>query len=180
MNAPATVTWKTGVATPRDPEDISFVEASEEIQANSIVDQAMRDATKSREFPEGVTFREHAHVSRYFAVVKIYIRPEEIREIELEGGGTQKLYLPDTIRAEDKYNACVGLVIALGPQAFKDKDGRPTRSRYKIGDWVVFPRTDIIRIDFHGVALGVMTDDRALIVTDDPRHWTQGIVSFKA
>ena len=172
--------WTQGVPTATDPSNISFVEPHEQIQAQSVVDQAMRDATKSNEFPNGVTFREHAKVARYFCVVKIYIRPEEMKVIELEGGGTQTLYLPDTIRAEDKYNACVGLVIALGPQAFQDKDGKPSRSKYSLADWVVFPRNDIIRLDFHGVALGVMTDDRALLVTDDPRHWTQGIVSFKA
>jgi len=167
-------------ALTQDSNNLSFVESHEQIQAQSIVDQAMRDATKSREFPEGVTFREHARVTRYFCVVKIYVRPDELMEVPLEGGGTQKLYLPDTIRAEDKYTSCCGLVIALGPQAFLDKDGKPTRSKFCVSDWVIFPRTDIIRIDFHGVALGVMTDDRALLVTDDPRHWTQGLVSFKA
>ena len=140
----------------------------------------MRDATKSREFPEGVTFREHARVTRYFCVVKIYIRPEEMKKIITDDGEEKTLYVPDTIRAEDKYNSCCGLVIALGPQAFKDKEGKPTRSRFGVGDFIIFPRTDIIRIDFHGVALGVMSDDRALLVTDDPRHWTQGLVSFKA
>lgn len=178
---PAATTWTQGIgAQANDPSNLSFVEQHEHIQVQSVVDQAMRDATKSKEFPDGVTFREHAHVARYFCVVKIYIRPEEMREIVTDDGTKATLYLPDTIRAEDKYSSCVGLVIALGPQAFKDKDGNPARSRFSVADWILFPRTDIFRIDYHGVALGVMTDDRALIVTDDPRHWTQGIVSFKA
>jgi hypothetical protein len=174
----------TDGVTGRPPQaNLSFVEDKEQIQAQSIIDEQFRELTKGflgNEYPGGVTFREHARLTRYFAAVKIYIRPEELKVIDVEGGGKQTLYLPDTIRAEDKYQACTGLVVSLGPQAFQDKDGNPRGSKYRVGDWIVFPRTDIIRLDFCGIALGILTDDRAVLVTDEPRFWSQGIVGFKA
>lgn len=169
-----------GSPPPLEQANLSFVEDHEDIQAQSVIDNQFRELTKDKDRPQGYTLREHARLTRYFAVVKIFIRPEEMKTIKTADGTEQTLYLPDSVRAEDKYTSCVGLVCALGPQCFKDKDGNPRGSRYKVGDWVVFARTDIIRIDFHGVALGVMTDDRVIMVTDDPRHWTQGRISFKA
>lgn len=170
-------------SVPVRQHNVSFVEDSEQIQAQSVIDEQFRELTKNflpQEFPNGVTFREQNNLTRYFAVVKIFIRPEELKEITTDTGEKKTLYLPDTVRAEDKYLSCAGLVVALGPQAFQDKEGNPRGCSYRVGDWVVFPRTDIIRVDFCGIALGVMTDDRAVIITKDPRFWTQGQVGFKA
>lgn len=163
------------------PTNLSFIDpGEEEQQAQDLIDTQFRMLTKSRQHPEGVTFREHARLTRYFAAVKIYVRPEELTEITREDGTKTTLYLPDTVRAEDRYQACVGLVVALGPDAFTTKDGKPRGSIYKVGDWVCFPRSDIVRMDFCGVAMGIMTDDRAVIVTDDPTLWTVGGMTFKA
>lgn len=168
-------------ATPQ--ANLSFVEDHEEIQAQSVIDEQFRELTKDflpKEFPQGLTLREHGRLTRYFCAVKIYVRPEELKEITDTEGKKVTIYLPDSVRAEDRYQSCTGLVVALGPQAFKDKDGNPRGSKYKVGDWLTFPRTDIIRQDFCGVPLGIMTDDRAIMVTDDPRFWTQGSTTFKA
>lgn len=160
--------------------NLSFVEDSEQIQAQSVIDNELREFTKCSDFPEGVTFREHARLTRYFCAVRIHIREEDMGEKVRDDGSKYKIYLPDSVRAEDKYQSCVGLVISLGPQAFQDKEGNPRGCSYRVGDWIVFPRTDIMRMDFCGLALGIMTDDRAVVVTDDPRYWTQGQVTFKA
>ena len=151
--------------------ELSYIEPGEETEAQNLVDSQFKDLC-------GMTLRENANFSRYFAVVKIYVRPEELKEITDVDGNKQKIYLPDTIRAEDRYQSCTGLVVALGPQAFQDKEGRPRGCRYKVGDFVLFPRTDIIRVDFNGIALGVMTDDRAIAVIKDPTHWMQGSLTF--
>lgn len=160
--------------------NLSFIEDHEQIQAQSVIDEQFRALTKCAEYPAGITFREHARLTRYFCAVKIYVRPEELKEITADDGTKTTLYLPDTVRAEDRYQSCCGLVIGLGPQAFKDKDGNPRTAAYRVADWVVFPRTDIIRVDFAGIPIGVMTDDRAVIVTDDPTLWAQGSLIFKA
>ncbi len=175
----------SGTAADQAPlqKNVSFVEDHEQIQAQSVIDEQFRALTKTflpQEFPNGVTFREQNNLTRYFCAVKIYIRPEEMKTIVNDDGDRVTLYLPDQVRAEDKYQSCVGLVVSLGPQAFEDKEGNPRGCKYRVGDWICFPRTDIIRMDFCGIALGVMTDDRAVIVTKDPRFWTQGLVTFKA
>ncbi len=169
------------VSMPRaEMQTLSFVEDHEQIQAQSVIDEQFRELTKCTEFPAGITFREHARLTRYFAAVKIYIRPEELKEITADDGSKHTLYLPDSVVAEDRYQSCAGLVVSLGPLAFKDKDGNARMASYRIGDFIVFPRTDVIRIDFCGVPLGIMTDDRAVVVTDDPRYWAQGSTTYKA
>lgn len=162
--------------------NLSFVEPHEEAALQEVIDTQFRLLTKGvmTEFPEGTTLREHCRLTRYFAAVKIYVRPEELKEITDANGKKVKIYLPDSVRSEDRYSACVGMVCELGPQAFQDKDGNPRGSKYKVGDWIVFPRTDIIRIDFLSIPLGILTDDRAVLVTDDPRFWTQGSASYRA
>ena len=176
---PAVTPWTQGIVTQfTDVSDLSFigVENHEQIKAQSFVDEHMRELTKSDRYPEGFTFRENARVTRYFCVVKIHVRPEEY---EVGPDGKHKILLPDSVRAEDRYQSCTGLVIALGPQCFLDKDGKPRGSTYRVGDFILFARNDIIRVDFHGVALGVMTDDRAIMVIKDPEHWTQTLATFK-
>lgn len=160
--------------------NLSFVEDHEQLEAQSLIDNQFRELTKCPEYPAGITLREHFRLTRYFAAVKIYVRPEELKEITREDGTIGKLYLPDSVRAEDRYQSCTGVVVALGPQTFKDKDGNPRGSLYRLADWILFPRTDIIRVDFCGVPLGILTDDRAIAVVSDPTHWAQGSVTYKA
>lgn len=179
-----TSAWPSSVVTPgmlaaRGLHHLSFIEPHEEIIAQAEIDEQFKKLTKCTDFPDGVTFREHARLTRYFAALKIYVRPEEMKEITREDGTKATIYLPDSVRAEDRYQSCCGLVVAVGPQAFQDKDGKPKGCSWSVGDWLVFPRTDVIRIDFCNIPLGIMTDDRAVIVTDDPRYWSQGSVSFK-
>ncbi len=63
-------------------------------------------------------------------LVAPYIRPSQTR------GG---IYLSDNTKAEDKYQGKVGLVLALGPLAFKDDDShRFGRITPRVGDWIVY------------------------------------------
>lgn len=161
--------------------NLSFIEPHEEIQVQSLIDNQFRELTKTAENPAGLTFREHCRLTRYFCAVRIYVRPEEIKVItDAVTGERKSLYLPDSVRAEDRYQSCTGVVIALGPQAFMDKDGNPRGSKYKVGDWLLFPRTDIIRVDFCTIPIGIMTDDRAIAVVTEPEHWMQGSLTYKA
>lgn len=162
------------------PTNLSFIEDHEEPVVQKMIDDDFRALTKCDEYPDGLTFREHARMTRYFAAIKIYVRPEDFKVLtDVTTGEKKTLYLPDSVRAEDKYQSCTGLVIGLGPDAFTNKDGTPRGSRYRVGDWVLFPRPDIVRVDFHDTPIGLLTDDRAVIVTDDPRHWTPGAFKYK-
>lgn len=184
MGNPATKTsfkepLRVGIAAAPPQANLSFIEDHEQIEAQSYIDNGFRELTKSQQNPEGLTFREHCRLTRYFCAVRIYVRPDEFKEIMRDDGSKGTIYLPDSIRAEDRYQSCTGMVIALGPQAFKDKEGNPRGSQYRVGDFLLFPRTDIIRVDFCGIAIGIMTDDRAIAVVSEPEHWTQGSLTFK-
>lgn len=170
------VTYVPGKPVVREPHSASYIEDHETLQAQSMIDELFRDLTKTDKTPEGLTFRDHCRLTRYFAAVKIYVRPEEIK---VGPDGAHSIILPDSVRSEDRYQSCAGLVIALGPQAFQDKDGNPRGTQYRVGDWLLFPRTDIVRVDFCGIPIGVMTDDRAIAVVSDPTHWQQGSLTFK-
>jgi len=161
---------------PRPEPTLSFIEPHEEQTAIDLIDEQFVQLT-------GKKFSTSAKPCGYMAVVKIYVRPEELKEITDANGKKQTLYLPDSARAEDKFQSCQGLVIAVGPSAHRKADGTPRYYGgvpYKVGDWVTFPRADIIRLDFRGVPVGVMTDDRALMVIEDPADWTPGHLSTKA
>jgi hypothetical protein len=72
-------------------------------------------------------------------LVAVYKRPEKARH------GSLVVHLPDQKRDEDDVQGVVGLVLMMGPYAYKtektrhwfvDKDGEPAPP--KIGDWVAF------------------------------------------
>lgn len=152
--------------------NLSYLESDEVPKSKDMIDKLFTDLCGK---PLSPNFR----LTRYFVAVRIYVRPEELKEIDGADGKKHVIYLPDSVRAEDRYQSCTGMVVAVGPQAFQDKDGKPRGQKYNIGDFLLFPRTDIIRVDFCGVPLGIMTDDRAIAVIPEPADWMQGSVSFK-
>jgi co-chaperonin GroES (HSP10) len=68
-------------------------------------------------------------------LVAIFLRPKVTK------GG---IYMPDTVREEDKYQSKVGLVLALGPTAFQDANNQWFQGieAVKAGDWIVFKPSD--------------------------------------
>lgn len=67
-------------------------------------------------------------------LVATYVRPKVTR------GG---IALPDSVRREDEYQGKVGLVIAMGPTAWKE-DGKVDfgGKRCKVGDWIIYSIND--------------------------------------
>lgn len=87
-----------------------------------------KDETRERIGPvEGITVTGHQ------VLVGIYVRPEQTR------GG---LFLPETHRREDVFQGKVGLVLAVGPEAFVPSEQYPFKVRAEVGDWVVFKVAD--------------------------------------
>ena len=91
-------------------------------------------------------------------VVAIYEEPERTR------GG---IVLTDKRRAESEYQGKAGLVIKLGPMAYKDdkwfKSDVP-----KVGDWVAIWPSDGRRMDIHGVQCRVFKDTVMAIIIPHP------------
>lgn len=85
--------------------------------------------------PKEAIFREVAHFTDKIKVlgpdilVAVYVRPEKTKS---------GLLLPDKSRDEDKYQGKIGLVVKMGPIAFKEDVDHKFPVVPQIGDWVVF------------------------------------------
>lgn len=103
----------------------------------------------------------------YMLALKIYVRPEDLKTIKRDDGTEVTLYLPDVVRAEDKYSSCVALVCGLGPDAYQGEKFNGQRW-CDVGDWIVVPRYEMTAISFRGVAMGMLPDDRVMAVITGP------------
>lgn len=52
------------------------------------------------------------------------------------------IFITDNSRDEDRFQGKVGLVVALGPDAFKDDEKWTFTVRAEVGDWVVIRASD--------------------------------------
>ena len=93
---------------------------------------------------------------------------------ETKGGVT----LPDEVHERERLSTVVGLVMAVGPLAYKDpnKFGDSTDSQKswepwcKEKDWVLFGRYAGSRFKIDGGELRILNDDEILAVVDDPSY----------
>lgn len=104
----------------------------------------------------------------YMILVKLYVRPEELKSIRDKDGREVKLYLPDTSRAYDPFNTMAALVLAMGPEAYKHERFKESGPLCKIGDWVVIPRHEGTQILYNEHPVFIIPDDRIFMVIPDP------------
>lgn len=76
---------------------------------------------------------EGVQVTGHQVLVGIYKRPEKT-----VGG----IFLTEKHRDEDRFQGKVGLVLAVGPEAFEPSEQYPFKARAEVGDWVVFKVAD--------------------------------------
>ncbi len=110
----------------------------------------------------------------YLVAVKIYIRPEELKTIKKEDGTEVTLYLPDTVRAEDKYSSVSALVCAVGPEAYQGEKFERSGPWCKVGDWILMPRYESTMVSYRGVAMALLPDDRVMAVITGPEDVESG------
>lgn len=98
-------------------------------------------------------------------LVALYIRPTKTR------GG---IITTDKSRDEDMYQGSIGLVIGLGPGAFKDdKVAQFHGKKIKLNDWVLFVPADGIGIHINGVPCRLFQDTRILMRLANPQlYWS--------
>lgn len=76
-------------------------------------------------------------------LVGVYLRPEKTRS---------GIFLPDQLRAEDRYQGKVGLVLAKGPLAFVDDATNKFHGQnVEVGGWVFFRASDGFSVMINGV-----------------------------
>lgn len=144
---------------------MSNIEPHEEQLAKDLIDQQFVDIT-------GKPF--DMRPAGYLVAVKIYIRPEELKTITQEDGTQVTLYLPDTVRAEDKYSSVSALVCAVGPEAYQGEKFERSGPWCKVGDWVLIPRYESTMVSYRGVAMALLPDDRVMAVIAGPEDVMSG------
>ena len=76
--------------------------------------------------------------------------------------------LSDKIVEEAQIATNVGLVLAIGPDAYSDKERFPNGPWCKEKDWAIFARYAGSRLNIEGGELRILNDDEILGTTDDP------------
>jgi len=144
---------------------MSNIEPHEEELAQEFIDQQFIEMT-------GQPF--DMRPAGYLVAVKIYIRPEELKTIKKEDGTEVTLYLPDTVRAEDKYSSVSALVCAVGPEAYQGEKFERSGPWCKVGDWILIPRYESTMVSYRGVAVALLPDDRVMAVISGPEDVESG------
>ena len=78
------------------------------------------------------------------------------------------VHLTDKAQEEIQLTTNVGLVLKVGPDAYKDKERFPEGSWCQEKDWVLFAKYAGSRIKIDGGELRLLNDDEVLAVIDDP------------
>lgn len=159
----ARATTLQGACSTASVSKLSFIEPHEESEAKALIDKEFIALT-------GKPF--DMRVAGYLVAIKIYIRSETIKSIDTKAG-TVSLLRPTTSTDEDKYQSVSGLVVGVGPQAYKgfNVDGTPKYPEgpwCKPGDIVMIPRFESTPISFRGVVMAIVPDDRIMAVLQDP------------
>jgi co-chaperonin GroES (HSP10) len=92
-----------------------------------------------------------------------YVRPNDTKT----AGG---IILPGMTLKEDEYQGRVGVVLAVGPDAYCDKTRTPGGPWVEVGNWIAWPRMAeaSAKIAFGEATLVVLQDERVLLRGVDP------------
>ena len=87
-----------------------------------------------------------------------------------KGQGKTKggILLSDETMEERSYTTVTGLVLKVGPDAYKDKERYPKGPWCKKGTWVVFARYAGSRIKIDGGEVRLLNDDEVLATVENP------------
>ena len=144
---------------------LAYVEEHEADEAKALIDKQFTELTGSP-----FDYR----TAGYLITCKIWIRPEEAREITRDDGTKATLWLPEISREQDKLTSVAALVVDRGPVAYKGED-RHGVPRYpigpwcRVGDWIMIPRQSSFLFQYKGVAMATLTDDKVMGILKDPR-----------
>ena len=78
------------------------------------------------------------------------------------------LVLAETTLERQQVASQVGLVMAMGPQCYKDKERYPDGPWCKEKDWIMFARYAGSRIKIDGGEMRLLNDDEVLATIDSP------------
>ena len=94
---------------------------------------------------------------------RLLVLPFKMKE-KTKGG----LVLAETTLEKQQAASQVGLVMAMGPDCYKDKERYPDGPWCKVKDWVMFARYAGSRIKIDGGEMRLLNDDEVLATIDSP------------
>ena len=94
---------------------------------------------------------------------RMIVLPFKMKE-KTKGG----LVLAETTLERQQVASQVGLVLAMGPQCYKDKERYPEGPWCKVNDWIMFARYAGSRIKIDGGEMRLLNDDEVLATIDSP------------
>ena len=94
---------------------------------------------------------------------RILVLPFRMKE-KTKGG---VLLGEETLERQQVASQC-GLVLAMGPQCYRDKERYPDGPWCKIDDWVVFARYAGSRIQIEGGEIRLLNEDEVLATVQNP------------
>ena len=94
---------------------------------------------------------------------RLLVLPFKMKE-KTKGG----LVLAETTLEKQQVASQVGLVMAMGPDCYADKDRYPVGPWCKVKDWVMFARYAGSRIKIDGGEMRLLNDDEVLATIDSP------------
>lgn len=96
-------------------------------------------------------------------VIRLYTSPKK------KGG----IILPDTVRNEDQYRICTGLVVKVSPAAYKDARYSDTGAWCEVGDWIVFPRHAGYKVKYKDIPIFILKEDAVDLKIANPLDVTK-------
>lgn len=87
------------------------------------------------------------------------------KKVKTDGG----VFLPDQHQDRENTASMWGYVLAMGPEAYKDKDKFPEGARCSVGDCVLMKSFSGYRFKLRGQEMRIINDDTVDAVVADPR-----------
>ena len=94
---------------------------------------------------------------------RMLVLPFKMKE-KTKGG----LVLAETTLEKQQVASQCGLVLAMGPQCYKDKERYPEGPWCEVNNWVMFARYAGSRIKIDGGEIRLLNDDEVLATIDSP------------
>ena len=94
---------------------------------------------------------------------RLVVLPFKMKE-KTKGG----IVLSETTLEKQQVASQCGLVLAMGPDCYKDKERYPDGPWCKVNDWVMFARYAGSRIKIDGGEIRLLNDDEVLATIDSP------------
>ena len=97
-------------------------------------------------------------------LVVTYVQPEKT------AGG---IIIPDKSKDEDRYQGTLGLVVAMGPGAFKDDNIAKFHDvKLKIGNWVLYRPSDGLELFINQTPCRIFEDVHIKMIVESPElYW---------